>query len=171
MKKATFILFVLFLFSLTSCDEEKINSNYAVYYHCDCSYSPYNQIRSYGAFMTVRRKTANTYTLTDTNGKEQTITLSESEARIGFFYGLGGLIIGTPSLGDGNVWAFDLACPVCDMSKYRLTLTYDGTGRASCEHCGNVYDLNSGGILIQGEGRSLWRYNVNMSGNQLYIQN
>lgn len=155
-----------------SCDEERSSSSYAVNFRCNGSVSPFNQTYSYGSFITIRRKSSSSYEVTDASGRIlPTIMLSESEAREGFYYGLGGLIIGTPSLGDGNIWAFDLSCPVCDRAKYRLTLARDGTGQALCPQCGNVYDLNSGGILLQGSGRSLWRYSVIQQGGYLYIHN
>lgn len=171
-KFAPLLLLPLFALLMAACDDsEHSTSAYSVYYHCDLSYSPYNQVTSYGSFVTLRRKDASSYYITDITGKTTTVNLTETEARQGFFYGLGGLIIGTPSLCDGNVWAFDWACPTCDRAKYRLTVSRDGTGKAVCPNCGNEYDLNSGGILTKGSGRKLWVYGIMRSGSQLFVQN
>ncbi|MGN0233652.1 MAG: hypothetical protein ACI4B5_04410 [Bacteroidaceae bacterium] len=94
--------------------------------------------------------------------------------------GLGGLIIGLPSLPEigkdvSQVVCFDLNCPNCyeqygGISK-RMELSHaDGTSR--CNGCHRTYDLNSMGIVSDGEsGRALFRYRVSYVGTALVVSN
>lgn len=92
--------------------------------------------------------------------------------------GLGGLIIGLPSLPEmgkdvSQVVCFDLNCPNCyeqygGISK-RMELS-DGT--AYCRGCNRTYSLNDRGIISKGEGgRSLFRYKVSYVGTALVVSN
>lgn len=163
--------FALLIIALTtlSCETESPYSGYSVFFACDASFHPFNQASSYGQFITVRRKSSTSYEVTDAQGVTHTKQLTESEARQRFYYGLGGLIIGTPSMEDGRIWAYDLACPNCDMARYRLKI--DNTGLATCTNCDCVYDLNCGGIPIEGKSRILWRYRVHTAGTFITVQN
>lgn len=152
-----------------SCDTESPYSGYSVFFTCDASFHPFNQASSYGQFITIRRKSSTSYEVTDAQGTKHTHNLTEAEARQKFYYGLGGLIIGTPSMEDGQIWAYDLACPNCEMARYRLQT--DHIGRASCNNCGSIYDLNCGGIPIEGKSRILWRYRVHTAGTFITVQN
>jgi len=40
---------------------------------------------------------------------------------------------------------------------------FDDKGIAKCTRCGNQYDLNNGGIVVEGKGRPLWKYRVTQS--------
>lgn len=167
MRRAIAILFTII--AAVSCDTESPYSGYSVFFTCDASFHPFNQASSFGQFITVRRKSSTSYEVTDAQGIKHTRNLTEAEARQKFFYGLGGLIIGTPSMEDGNIWAYDLACPNCEMARYRLLL--DDVGRASCNNCGSIYDLNCSGIHIEGKSRILWRYRVHRAGTFITVQN
>ncbi len=172
MKKRITLLTLILVLSITSCDVESSTSGYQVYFTCDFAYHPFNQITSYGQFITVKRKNNKSYEVTDANGYKTTTNLTENELRNPYYYGLGGLIIGTPSAtGDGNIWVYDWACPACETARYRLEIAHDGTGRATCPKCSNVYDLNSGGIPIEGKSRPLWKYNYFISGTTIVIRN
>lgn len=168
MTKKIFTLLIILL-TISACDEETPYSGYSVFFSYDETYSPFNQASSFGEYITVRRKNNVSYEVIDVFGATHTIQLSEQEARQQFFYGLGGLIIGTPSMGDGNIWAYDWACPNCDMARYRLEL--NDIGHASCYNCNSKFDLNSGGITIEGKSRRLWRYRVFRDGTKVVIQN
>ena len=84
-----------------------------------------------------------------------------------FGLGLGGLIMGTSY--QGEPLCYDLACPICDRSDRRLTLTADG--HAKCAKCGVSYDLNNYGVIYQvpenaqlSTRRGLYRYRINFNG-------
>ena len=97
-----------------------------------------------------------------------------------FVLGLGGLIVGLPSLAEQleeepKVVCFDLTCPNC-YTDYNIShqLRYTRLGYVDCTSCGRSYDLNSSGIVSSGEtGRALFRYRVNyyQSTNALSIDN
>lgn len=92
--------------------------------------------------------------------------------------GLGGLIIGKPSLpeigkSESQVMCFDLNCPNCYEQYGGITkrLLLDGS-TARCKGCNRTYDLNSQGIVSQGEsGRPLFRYRVSYVGSALVVSN
>ena len=168
-KKLPFIISILLLIS---CSGDSPYSGYAAFFTCDTSFPPFNQVSGFGQFVTVKRKTSTSYEVTNAQGITYEHQLTEAEARQKFQYGLGGFIIGTPSAPpneDYSIWAYDWACPNCDMARYRLDI--DDIGLATCHNCGTVFDLNSGGIPIKGDSRTLWRYRVFMSGTYLTIQN
>lgn len=167
MRKLIITTLIAILF-LTACSESPY-SGYAANFSCDITFPPFNQVTSYGQFITVKRKSGTSYEATDAQGNTYTRELTEYEARQKFQYGLGGFIIGTPSLEEGEIFAYDWACPKCDMARYRLDI--DDIGLATCHNCGSVYDLNSGGIPIEGNSRVLWRYRVFLNAGRLTIQN
>lgn len=157
------------LLMLSACESESPYSGYSAYFVCDSAFPPFNVVTSPGEFVTVRGRNAASYEVTDPQGTKRTIQLTEQERLQGFFYGLGGFIIGTPMMCDGNVWAYDWACPECDMARYRLEL--NGVGLATCPNCAAVYDLNIGGVPIENGRKVLWRYNVMPLGTQFVIRN
>lgn len=167
--KRGFIFLIVLLAGLCSCETESPYSGYSVFFTCDAAFHPFNQMSGFGQFITIKRKSSTSYEITDVQGNVHIHHLSEAEARQQFYYGLGGLIIGTPSMQDGNIWAYDLACPNCDMARYRLKV--NGVGHASCENCGSVFDMNIGGIPIEGKTRIMWRYRVFTSGTFVTVQN
>ncbi len=170
--KRIFTLFILMMaMTIVSCEVESSASGYQVYFTCDMAYYPFDQISSFGQFITVKRNNNKSYGVTDANGYKTNINLTEIELRTPYFYGLGGLIIGTPSMCDGNIWVYDWACPACETARYRLEVARDGTGLATCHNCGNIYDLNSGGIPIKGKSRRLWKYNYFTNGTTIVIRN
>lgn len=170
--KIGLLIAAFMLITLNACDEESPFSGYGVNFKCDTAYHPFNQVTSFGQFITVRHKNGyKSYEVTDANGVVTTHNLSEIELRNKYQYGLGGLIIGTPSVSDGNIWVYDWACPTCESARYRLNVAHDGTGHATCPSCGNIYDLNNEGIPIRGKGRQLWRYRYMMFGTEIVIRN
>jgi len=177
MKKqqiACILLLTLSLVSLLGCTQEykEFCTQYRVSFSCDITNSPYNVLGSMGQFITVRKKTGSTSCTVHTPslGKSVEVPLSEVEIR-SFSFGLGGLILGKPYFGDGmSVYAYDLACPACDKASARLSV--NAQGNATCAKCGNVYDLNNGGLVIEGEGRPLYRYRVTQSSvSTLFVHN
>lgn len=170
-----FLLFT-FIFSLllTSCqsDYKEFCTLYAVNYTCDLTYPPYNTLCTMGQFVSVRPHLSDgTCLVTTLSGRETTQALTEVERRT-FQWGMAGLIVGQPYFGDELTpyYAYDLGCPHCDLASARLTL--DEQGMATCPRCGDVFNLNNGGICEQGEGRPLYRYHVTQSSlGTLYVHN
>lgn len=160
--KHTLVIITL-IAALTACSDERSNSGYPVYFSCDASIYPYNIVHGLGQYITISRSGGTAYKVRYHEGSkevERTENLTAIQLQQGtFHYGLGGLIIGTPAAYDGNKWAFDLACPKCDIRSRKLTVEQP-VGHAHCEKCGCKYDLNSGGIPIEGDTRPLWRYRI-----------
>ncbi len=158
----------------TSCDKESESrySYYPVSFSCDASIHPYNIVHSYGEYIIITREGASDYKVQWNNDKEMTVRLTAQQAMYGnIYYGLGGLIIGRPSAYDGNIMAFDLACPNCEQAEHKLTVTQP-VGHAECAKCGSIFDLNSGGIPIKGVARRpLWQYKVVENNPYIIITN
>ena len=170
--KRSILTLILIALTLTSCETESPYSGYAVYFTCDAAFAPYNQMNNLGEFITIRRRQGSTpsYELTDALGNKHIHQLTEAEARQQFYYGLGGLIIGRPITdSNGSIYAFDLACPNCDTQRHRLNI--DHLWRATCPNCATVFDLNLGGIPIEGKSRVLWRYRVFSTGSIVTVHN
>lgn len=161
MKRAIFIITAIL--AVTACSDESSSSGYPVYFSCDASIYPYNIVQGLGQYITITRSGGAAYKIRYYEGREEvekTEKLTAIQLQQGTFqYGRGGLIIGTPSAYDGNMWAYDLACPKCDLTNRKLSVTQP-VGHAHCTKCNSKYDLNSGGIPIEGDTRPLWRYKV-----------
>ncbi len=154
------------------CDYTSPYSGYPVNFVFDSTIHPYIQARSMGQFICVRKgSNLGQYRLTDALGNTQAVSIPQIYLKQNqFCYGLGGLIIGTPMNADGNMWAFDWACPNCEKASSRLNI--DRTiGHATCPSCGVRFDLNSGGIAIDGKSRPMWHYRIFGTDNSLVIQN
>ncbi len=173
MKRALYILLLaLTAFTFTACEEESPYSGYRVNFFFDATIHPYNQAKSPGQFICVRRgNNPGQYRLTDALGNTQNINIPQIQLQQNpFHYGLGGLIIGTPMTMDGNLRAFDWACPNCEKASCRVDIDRTN-GHAACPECGVKFDLNSGGIAIEGKSRPMWIYRIFGADNSLIIQN
>lgn len=172
MKKAIQLLMIIATI-FVSCDDDSRYSIYRVNFSFDKNIHPYIQVNSFGQFICVKRKSNNAgqYELTDALGYTQIVNIPEIQMQMSpFHYGLGGLIIGTPMNCDGNIWAYDWSCPKCDSQRYRVEIDYT-IGHATCPRCATKFDLNSGGLAIEGESRPLWSYRVFDSSITVLIQN
>lgn len=82
----------------------------------------------------------------------------------------GGLIVGYGSLSDPlTFYAFDRECPNCFDSNQLPVRSYPlqtaSNGIATCATCKRKYDLNNGGIIVQGDqGSKLTRYHAQTYG-------
>lgn len=174
MKTKILLAATIMLAAFTACsdDSESLYSNFPVSFSCDASIHPYNIVHGYGEYIIITRDGAAAYKVQWGNNKEMTVRLTAQQAMYGNpFYGLAGLIIGTPSACDGNIMAFDLACPSCEQPGRKLIVTQP-IGHAHCEKCGSKFDLNSGGIPIEGIAkRPLWQYRVAKNGSNIIITN
>lgn len=170
------ILFVLFaaVILLTGCsDDDNPYSGYRANFIFNGTEHPYNQARTPGQYICVKHgANIGLYKLTDARGNTTTVQIPEIYLQQStFHYGLGGLIIGTPSAyGDGNLMAFDWACPSCQVQKHRVKIDYV-MGHATCPKCSAKFDLNSGGIAIEGKSDPLMRYRVIDNGSTVIVQN
>lgn len=166
------LLLILTTALFVACDDESQYSIYKVNFVFDKSIYPYIQTSSYGQFICVKRgASTGQYKVTDAMGNTQTVNLSEMQMQTNpFYYGLGGLIIGIPMNCDNNIWAYDWACPTCESRRYRVEIDYT-IGHAKCPNCATIFDLNSGGIAIEGKSRPLWHYRVYDNFPNVIIQN
>ena len=175
MKSVRFIvLFAAILLLTQSCDKSftVFSGRDPVYYRCDLGLPPFNVVSSMGVFLSVRQSGGNVL-VTDANEELSRIPMTEREAK-SFLFGLGGLIIGTPALDNEKceVFAYDLACPICDRRSIRLK--FDANGVAACPNCSTTFDLNNNGFVIDSDrkdARPLYRYPVSRSGSQVIVAN
>lgn len=171
MKRLFLLFFSLIL--LTGCQKNsysKFCNRYKVFFMCNTMEAPFNQLSTPGRFLSVRLLPNGTMTVTDIDGHSTRIELSQKENNM-FIMGLGGLIIGRPTLNndDMEVWAYDLACPVCD-SGHNL-LSVDQMGKAGCAACGGIWDLNRSGFPDNGDMRPLYRYPATSGFTSVTVQN
>ena len=80
-----------------------------------------------------------------------------------------GLIVGYSTWSDLTFYAYDRECPNCfspDAVPVRSkALQMSSAGIATCQTCHRKYDLNSGGIIVEGDkGDKLVRYRANTTG-------
>ena len=172
MRKLINTLLIMAIALFAGCEDESPYSGYRVNFTFDSGVYPYIQAKSFGQFICVERKGAGQYTVTDAIGNKQTVNIPQIRLQQNpFFYGLGGLIIGTPAVyGEGALIAYDKACPKCDYSNRKVKIDYV-MGHATCDKCQTKFDLNSGGIAIEGDSRPLWRYRVYENGTNVVVLN
>lgn len=166
--KRTLIILVLAL-SACSHSYEVFSDKYRVSFSCNISQSPFNKIQSIGYFLSVYPQVnKGSYVVKEPDGRKQEYPCTEVQNRT-FMFGLAGFIMGAPYFGDGEVYAYDLGCPLCDRASARLSVSTEGV--ASCSKCGGSYDLNNNGICINNESRPLYRYRTTLNGSFLMIRN
>lgn len=147
---------------------------YAVYYTADITKEPYNYIQSPHQYITVKRNSrTGSIETTKPDGSLQTEYQYGSDLYRNYMFGLGGLIIGTPALDQGNIWCFDLACPICNVSTAKLQVDNEN-GKCKCSKCQSVFDLDNSGFVLEStcdSPRPLYRYPVTLNGTVLTIRN
>lgn len=158
----TILALMLCLWATACGDVYNSGSSYKVNFGCNVSFSPYNVAQSMGQFISIRKNGSSKLLITKMDGSTHTQTLTEAKL-LSTYLGLGGLILGTPTLNNDNLGlvCYDLACPECNLESARVQ--FDDKGIAKCTRCGNQYDLNNGGIVVEGKGRPLWKYRVTQS--------
>lgn len=177
MKRRIILLSLLLLAS--ACERNTYYSTYSnknkVFFSCETSQSPYNQLTTPGRFLSIRKGDGKLI-ITDSDGNkfEEPLTAIQSGS---FIFGLAGLIVGTPMLNndDMSIWAFDLGCPVCDSPTTRLKFVQQGADfTASCPVCEGIWNLNASGISINTgdkQYRPLYRYPTSFNNGILTISN
>jgi len=137
----------------------------------------FNALGNPGQYVSVRKTTQNGVTGVLMTGAATSHFYQLDKVDLNsFYFGLGGLIMGTSVNGDLESLAYDLACPNCDRAAQRLTLSTDGT--ATCQRCHIAYDLNNYGVILSTEGntlhdspRGLYRYHIMYDGNTVRVYN
>jgi hypothetical protein len=173
MKRGVILLSLLLL--ATGCEKNsysKFSTKYKVFFSCETSISPYNQLSTPGRFLSVR-KTEGKLIMTDSDGQKYEETLSAIK-NSSFIMGLGGLILGTPTFNndDMSIWAYDLGCPECEAPGTRLK--FDLKGTATCSKCKGSWNLNIDGMSVTEDGeqhRPLYRYPTSFSNGILTVSN
>ena len=139
------------------------------------SYAELSSAMSRGCFITLRPRTTDQGPKVEiSNGvSTQAYTFSAIDYR-SFRFGLGGLIVGTNN--NGISLAYDLACPNCDRTEYRLTISTSGT--ATCAHCHIAYDLNDYGSIANDDNntihdypRELYKYHAEINSATFHVYN
>jgi len=156
----------------TSCERNSysvFSKKYPVLFTCDCSTAPYNQLTTPSRFLAIT-KSAGKLAVTEPDGHKTTLELSAVQ-NSAFSLGLAGLILGTPCFNNDaqEIWAYDLGCPVCDVSQARLSIT--AAGMATCPKCSRQWDLNNSGFPTADESRPLYRYPVSRTSNNIRVDN
>ena len=173
MKRTIVLLFWLIL---TVCCQTKsyktFTTKYRVFFGCNVSEAPFNQITTPGRFVSVQIKNG-IMNCVDSDGHKNSTLLTVNQDR-SFIMGLGGLIVGTPTFNndDVSIWAYDLGCPECDRSDRRIT--FDLMGIATCSSCHGQWNMNSSGISVNTDGverRPLYRYPTTFSDGYLTVSN
>ena len=84
-----------------------------------------------------------------------------------------GLVIGCSTLNNGQLYAFDRACPNCEKTGLHKALQWENSGLwLKCPQCERVYDLNNNGFIVNGDsGDKLMRYRASYSNNVLMVGN
>lgn len=174
MRRLVFSL-VMCVVCFTSCGLDDADNTFstkyrvAFYFEVNRSAELYNTMGNIGVYATIRQVNG----LIQVSSSAGTNDYDPTRIGTDFRYGLGGLIVGNTAL-NGPV-AYDLACPNCDRSYYRLKV--ENTGRAICEHCGTSYDMNNNGWILAvndsaADGlRGLYRYRIDYNGAVLHVYN
>lgn len=172
-------MMLVLLLCFPSCKDD-ISSVYSTKNRVQCGFNVVsyaelvNCIDNYGQFSSIRQ--SGTKIIMKSTSSTNTYDFDAISAR-SFYFGLGGLIVGTPNLtSDGNRYrCYDLACPNCDRASHRLDIS--DNGRAKCSHCGITYDLNNDGIIVdKGQSnfdspRVLYRYRITYDGVMIHMYN
>ena len=169
----------LFIFFLLSCDgtqyEFSSRHSYLVLdnnAHQDptlaSAMTPYS-----GVFVAITLKNkggAQYYQFTSNQGQSSESIFNAIDQRRTVLLGMNqGLIVGYSTWSDLTFYAYDRECPNCfnpDVVPIRSkALQMSSTGIATCQSCHRKYDLNSGGIVVDGDkGDKLVRYRAGTTG-------
>ncbi len=182
MKKLLAILLTAVLGACSDSITSNKYSSYSAYYSCDHVLSLttlYHCVTNQGMWCTITMNTAATilYFTSTTESSQENITANTYYKK--FVLGIGtGLIVGMPNIPEMGadspvVTCYDLSCPNCwenDVVTRHMTLQESGYAR--CSRCQRTYNLNDQGLVSEGEsGKSLYRYRVYYSGNNLSVSN
>lgn len=147
MKILKYIFLLSFSLFIAGCNDTFYSSipEAPVNFVCSLVQSPYYIVTSPNQFFTVKPKAGGFIGITSSG---ETV----SGSKYGVYLGYAGLVIGNSSF--NGYCAFDLACPYDYKefnTKVAVELQVNGVGKAICPKCKTEYDLNNGGIPIQGK--------------------
>ncbi len=138
----------------------------------------YTSCNSMGQWCTITMSASgNQFVFTNTEGSTS-VNRTQVNNYTGFYLGLSGFLVGLPNIPElgydhTTVTCYDRACRNCYEEAYvtkPVTLNTDGT--ATCPKCNRTYNLNSQGIVAQGDaGKSLYRYRITYGNNTVVINN
>lgn len=126
--------------------------------------------------------TGSTYQFKSATGKTDSYPVTSIE-QYGAPIWIGGLIVGTPTVPEIGATGFapvcyDIVCPTCFEEggiKRAVSITDPTLGRATCTRCRRVYDMQMGGIVIEGASTPkdprLYRYRCHNDNDTFVVQN
>ena len=181
MRKLCYSLLLL----LTSCSANQEYTSWPCRFvydnsiHLDQTLATATNVASPGIFclITMEAHGGTTYLhFSNNQGLSSQLPLTAAELRNNLRLGLNnGIIVGVQNF--GGFTAYDVQCPNCVRGEgnlttpnYRIVMDKKGTGIATCAKCDRQYDLNNGGLLVNGGKQgdtSLERYrNAHTAGPQ-----
>ncbi len=151
-------------------------------FHMDNVYQAaplYTALNSMGEFCTISmEKTGKRYVFCGANGTPAYVNISAQGQYTNNWVCLTGFVVGLPNIPEmgqdqSRVICYELACSNC-YNDFNITkpLMLKDAGYAYCKSCKRTYNLNSQGMVSDGEaGRTLYRYRVSHIGSSLVISN
>mgnify|MGYP007069850788 FL=1 len=169
---------ILLAFAVTSCgDSEFEYSNHRAHFtydnsiHLDATLASAMNPMSPGIFCRISRSSDSYFDFENNQNMSSRVAINAVEKQriceLGT-YNASGIIIGYGTLDNPPIfYAYDAQCPNCyeesNMPRYQLTMSTDG--KASCRNCQRQYDMNNGGIVVNGaNGDKLIRYRASTTG-------
>jgi hypothetical protein len=116
-----------------------------------------------GVFCLIRKTMsggASQFSFSTNTGLSSTSLFTAKEQRMSLIFGLNnGVIVGYGNADSpATFYAYDYECPNCfdpdAIPVKSKPLTMDEKGRAKCQVCGRVYDMNNRGYIIEGETKN-----------------
>ena len=180
------LLLTLSLVLLSSCGAEQEFTSWPCRFiydnskHLDMTLSSATNPNVPGIFCKITQETqagARYFVFENNQGAQTTQPVTAEEMRNNIRLGLNnGIIVGVQNF--GGFTAYDLQCPNCvrrenNMASptYRLVMDTKGSGIVSCSKCSDKYDLNNGGLIVEGKegdkGLSQYRNAHTLGANKL----
>jgi len=172
------ISFFVLMGVLSSCEDLTNAYSNREYVRCNYTVASYtelfNVMGNYGQYAFIRKMPNGKVRMTLASTGKYT-EYNPDKIQSYFYFGLAGLIVGTNNYGESL--CYDLGCPYCDGSAYRLTLK--DNGYAKCSRCGITYDLNLYGVIVSidsaynyvSKPRALYRYHITYDGTNVSMYN
>ena len=186
MKRIGLLPFYIFtLMLLVACEADQEYSTWPCRFSCnnqihqDATLATALDPNSRGVFCMITENTragVKYLCFKNSDGLESQVPESAEEVEARFILGLNnGIIVGYQTLNTdgayGGFIGYDVQCPNCVRREnntvnptYRIVMA--STGIATCSKCGKKYDMNNGGIVLNGEkgDSGLEKYVANTTG-------
>lgn len=183
MKRYTYYIIMLFAL-FTSCEDTEYEfSSYPAFFIFENTASRSPALASAmnsmspGIFCRITTSGANYFSFTSNQGLSDIVAktaVDQNRTVVLGVYNETGIIVGYGNLNSpATFYAYDSQCPNCyestGLPRYSLTMNTDGT--AECGSCSRKYDMNNGGLVIEGDkGDKLIRYRATTTGPQGVLQ-